>query len=274
MGIETPAELDELRRATRRTWTLGDYRRIAQRQWSVATDLCDWAQVGAGDQVLDVGTATGNVAIAAARRGAHATGLDLTPQMLQEASGRAGGEALNVVFVLGDAEALPFPDRSFDVVLSACGLWFAPRPERAVAEALRVLRPGGRIGLANFTPTGYMGRLNELITAQLPLPEGVPEPNLWGREEVAVRRLSAFEDVATTTGCVEYAFGSAPEASEFFGSYSPPHIAAAEALGPNAAGELFDRIQTYTEEEFSTADGVRIPAEYLLVRGRAPGSAR
>lgn len=272
--MAAPETTDAIRLTMRKTWSLGDYRKVAERQWPIATALCEWAGVSPGHSVLDVGTATGNVAFAAAERGAHATGLDLTPRMLEMATARRLEKGRQATFVLGDAEDLPFPDGSFDVVLSACGLWFAPRPERAVQEVLRVLRPGGRFGLANFTPIGYMGRLNELITDRLPLPVAVPEPNLWGREDITRTRLADFTDVAMTTRNVDYTFGSATEATEFFASYSPPHIAAAESLGPAAAQQLWSDVTAYTEREFRNGTGVTIPAEYLIVRGRAPGSQR
>lgn len=267
----TPAaDLHEFKERVRATWSLGDYQRVADRQLSIAAALCDWTSVVPHEQVLDVGTATGNVALTAAGRGAAVTALDITPRMLDLARGRATEQGLVIEFVEGDLEDLPFPDVQFDAALSACGMWFAPRPALAVQELHRVLRPGGRLGLANFTPGGYMGRVNEIVKRRLPLPDGVPEPNGWGREEVARQRLAAhFEDVECRTATLRYTFPSAPAATEFFAAYSPPHVAAAHALDADAAKAMLSEIERHTADETASSDGIVIDAEYLLVRGRA-----
>lgn len=265
-----PHDLQPRQRQMRGTWSLGDYQRIAERQLPIAVELCEWTGVTNGQQMVDLGTATGNVAITAARRGAEVSALDITPRMLEIADTRAHGEGLVIELVEGDIEDLPFADGSFDVALSACGLWFAPRPDVAVGEARRVLRDGGRLGLANFTPDGYMGRINELITGRLPLPDDRPEPNQWGREDVARAQLSgAFRDIECRHAAVRYTFASARRATDFFAAYSPPHVAAGRALGSEGAAELFEEIEDYTAAQFATHDGIRIDAEYLLVQAHA-----
>src|SRR5437016_4980742 len=157
-----------------------------------APRLIRHARVRAGDRVLDVGCGTGVVSITAARLGAHATGLDLTPELLQRARENARISEVAVEFHEGDAEALPFADSSFDVVLSQFGHIFAPRPEVAVAEMLRVLKPGGRIAFSSWPPEMFVGRMFALAARYLPPPPpGAQPPALWGDPNIVRERLGA-----------------------------------------------------------------------------------
>lgn len=262
----TPTQLDAVKTEHRYVWELGNYHEVAARQLPIARTLCQWAGVSPGTRVLDIGTATGNVAITAASLGATVDAIDITPAMIDKAQARAASERADVTFRVGDAEDLSFPPATFDFVLSACGAWFAPRPEVVVAETKRVLQPGGVVAFANFTPGGYMGAVNTLITQRIPLPGDVPEPNLWGHEDIARERLAAFANVSFATRTNVYEFASAHEATKFWLAYSPPHVAAAKRLPPNSSAELTKEIQTYTESEWSDGGRIRIEAEYLLVR--------
>lgn len=162
-----------------------------------APRLLRHARVRAGDRVLDIGCGTGVVSITAARLGAHATGLDLTPELLQRARENARISEAAVEFHEGDAEALPFPDSSFDVVLSQFGHIFAPRPEVATAEMLRVLKPGGTIAFSTWPPEFYVGRSMALGAKYMPPPPDVPSPMLWGDPNVIRTRLgSKVKDIA------------------------------------------------------------------------------
>jgi SAM-dependent methyltransferase len=156
-----------------------------------AARLVRHAGVRAGQQVLDVGCGTGVVAVTAARRGAHVTGLDLTPQLLERAreNGRIAG--VTVEWHEGDAESLPFADASFDVVLSQFGHMFAPRPELAVSEMLRVLKPGGTLAFSTWPPEHYVGRSFVLVSRYLPPPPGIVSPALWGDPNVVTERLGS-----------------------------------------------------------------------------------
>src|SRR5215470_12790642 len=154
-----------------------------------AARLVRHAKVKTGDRVLDVGCGTGVAAITAARAGAEVTGLDLTLELLQRARENARISQIEVEFHEGDAESLPFADDSFDVVLSQFGHIFAPRPEVAIAEMLRVLKPGGTIAFATWPPEFYVGRSSALAAKYLPLPPGVPSPILWGDPNVVRERL-------------------------------------------------------------------------------------
>src|SRR6218665_1882708 len=164
------------------TWASGDFAVVGTTLQIVGEMLAEAADVRAGEEVLDVAAGNGNATLAAARRFAEVTSTDYVPALLEKGRGRAVAEGLDVHFQVADAEALPFDDDSFDVVLSTFGVMFAPDHARAAREMLRVVRPGGRIGLANWTPTGLIGRLFKIVGAHVPPPAGVSSPALWGTE--------------------------------------------------------------------------------------------
>src|SRR5258706_7954785 len=162
------------------TWASGDFSVVASRIVFQAEHLCETADVQAGWRVLDVATGSGNAAIAAARRGCEAVGVDYVPALLERGRVRAAAEHLDVRFVEGDAEDLRFPDASFDAVLSIYGVMFAPDHHRVAAELARVCRPGGRIALASWTPDGFIGETFPIFSRYLPPPPGPLPPAPWG----------------------------------------------------------------------------------------------
>lgn len=264
-------DVDAYKQSVRTMWSAGDYQKLAERVAPIADHLCRATAVASGQAVLDVATGSGNVALAAAARGAVVTAVDLTPAMLDLSRRRAEEEGLAVTAVLGDAEDLPLEDRSFDVVLSACGLWWAPRPDVAVAEVRRVLRRPGVVGLAGFTPDSYFGQVEELIKAQLPLPDGVPERNDWARDDSAVARLEGlFTDIEVGHGSIDWTFGSAPEATAFLFDNSASHIAAHRQLDPGQGAALVADVRRLTERMSRTTDHVSIDLEYAVVVGHLP----
>ena len=189
MSSEDP--FAQLKAAQRESWSL--FAPADTATTVPAFDLVRFSAVAPGDRVLDVACGTGVVAITAARRGAEAEGLDLTPALLERARRNATLAGLSVSFREGDAEALPYPDASFDVVLSQFGHMFAPRPEVTVSEMLRVLRPGGRLAFTTWPPDDYVGRIFTLAGRQSPPPPpGAPSPATpveWGDPEVIRKRL-------------------------------------------------------------------------------------
>ena len=187
----------ELKQRQRTMWSTGDYPDIARTIEPVSEEVVAAVGVQAGETLLDVATGSGNAALAAARRGARVTGLDLTPELLEVATARAADEGRGIVFVQGDAEALPFEDGSFDRVTSVFGAMFAPVQEQAAAELLRVCRPGGTVAVAAWAPDGLNGQMFATLGRHLPPPpEGFRPPILWGAEEF-VRQL--FADAAEVT---------------------------------------------------------------------------
>jgi SAM-dependent methyltransferase len=188
---------EEIKERQRHMWTVGDFAEVATRTVPAAEAIVERLGIGAGDRVLDVATGTGNGAIVAAERGARASGLDLTPKLLGIATERAAAAGLEIDFVEGDAEALPYDDE-FDAVISMFGVMFAPNQQVAADQLVRVCRPGGRIGVAAWTPAGSVGQLFMLLAQHLPPPpEGFQPPILWGVED-HVRRLFAASGAAVT----------------------------------------------------------------------------
>lgn len=180
--LQAPAtpDLTAIKQRQQATWASGDFAVVGTTLQIVGEQLAEAADVCAGEQVLDVAAGNGNATLAAARRFAHVTSTDYVPALLDKGRERARAEALPVTFQVADAEALPFAAASFDVVLSTFGVMFAPDQARAASEMLRVVKPGGRIGLANWTPDGLIGRLFKTIGAHLPPPAGLRSPALWG----------------------------------------------------------------------------------------------
>jgi SAM-dependent methyltransferase len=173
-------DLTAVKQAQREVWSAGDYAVVGAGVYPTAEVLCDDVAFSAGQRVLDVACGSGNVALAAARRHAEVVGIDYVPTLLDRARQRAAAEGLDIVFDEADAEALPFPDASFDVVLSAFGVMFAPNQERAAAELARVCRPGGKIGLAVWPPVGGVAEMFDLAARFAPAPAGLRTPVEWG----------------------------------------------------------------------------------------------
>ncbi|HET8847088.1 MAG TPA: class I SAM-dependent methyltransferase, partial [Ktedonobacteraceae bacterium] len=178
----THTDFTAIKTQQKRAWAAGDLAITARPMVGVAENLCEAMELHAGQKVLDVATGTGNVALAAARRYCDVTGIDYVPDLLKEAQARSAVERLEIHFIEADAEQLPFPETSFDVVLSAFGVMFAPNQEQAAQELLRVCRPGGKIGLLSWTPDGFFREMGKVMGAYAPAPVGLKPPALWGTE--------------------------------------------------------------------------------------------
>jgi SAM-dependent methyltransferase len=260
-------DLAAVKQKQQKMWASGDYAAVAARIAVMAEDLVQAAGLRAGDRVLDVATGSGNAAIAAARCGCEVTGTDYVPELLERGRARAAAEGLEVTFAEADAENLPYADGEFDAVLSCLGVMFTPDQERAAAELVRVCRPGGTIGLVNWTPAGFIGQLLRTVGKHVPPPAGVRPPPQWGTEERlgellgdAVSRL----DVRRRT--FVFRFRSPDDFATFFrDNYGPVHKAFA-ALDEPGRERLYDDL-TALAREFDREEGpsVAMPAEYLEV---------
>ncbi len=264
---------EEIKQRQRHMWTIGDYAAIAEMIEGASTAAVEAAGVESGMDVLDVATGTGNAALIAARRGATATGLDLTPKLLEIAAERAREAGVEVELIEGDAEDLPFADGSFDRVTSVFGVMFAPNQQKAADEMRRVCRPGGRIVTCAWTPAGVNGRMFGLIGSKMPPPpEGFQPPVLWGTEErvaelfdgatIAFEKPSvAFEDESTEVWMDrnERILGPTVFAKEVL-----------EASGDWAA--LREELAALYSGANEATDGtMRVEAEYLLAVVQLPG---
>ena len=223
-----------------------------------------------GAHVLDVACGTGNLAVLAARRGCVVSGLDIATNLIDQARTRAAAEGLVADFKEGDAEALPFADCQFDLVVSMFGVMFTPRPNVATAELLRVTRPGGRVALANWTPEGFIGKMFNVFKAHLPPPPaGVPSPMSWGSETTVRLRLRhgfAVVGLNRRIALMRYPFPPA-ETVEYFRQYYGPTQRAFASLDASAQDALRrDLVELQTANNIARTPGTtEVAAEYLEV---------
>lgn len=252
----------------RTTWMAGDYPQIARRTEAAANDFIARLQLRPNMKVLDVACGNGNLAVPAARAGAIVTGIDIAPNLLDQARSRAAGEMVNIRFEEGDAEDLPFEAGAFDVVVSMFGAMFAPRPEVVAGELSRVCRHGGRIALASWTPSGFVGELFRVTGQHVPPPAGVANPLLWGDETAVRERLGnrvANIDMERILASLEYPF-SVPETVEFYRIHYGPTLRAFAGLSEAGQAalrrDLEDLYDLHNKNDDRTTS---IAAEYLEV---------
>lgn len=219
-------------------WAAGDYAAVGARLVLTAELLCEAVDLRAGERVLDVACGNGNATLAAARRFCQAVGVDYVPSLLARARQRAQAEGLDASFQEADAEALPFPDASFDVVLSTCGAMFAPDQEQTASELLRVCRPGGRIGMVNWAPDSYVGELFRTIGRHLPPPPGLRPPVLWGSEERLRELFGPGVTISAPPRSFLWRYPSAEHQVEFFSTFYGPANKALASLGTDGAADL------------------------------------
>jgi SAM-dependent methyltransferase len=263
----TDVDLEALKLRQQATWASGDYARIGTTLQIVGESLCEAVDVAAGSQVLDVAAGNGNAALAAARRGAVVTAADYVEALLDQAQRRAEADGLALRTQVADAEALPFADDIFDVVLSTFGVMFTPNPERAAAELLRVCRPGGRVGLANWTPEGFIGQMFKVIGAHLPPPAGVPSPLAWGTVERVEELLGGGRGrVEITRKHFVFRYRSAEDFFETFRRYYGPIERAWTALDEAGRASLRDGLVALAAANNRDTRGTLVvPSEYLEI---------
>lgn len=249
------------------TWASGDFAVIGTTLQIVGESLAEAVEVRADERVLDIAAGNGNATLAAARRFAKVTSTDYVPALLDNGRERALAERLPVHFQVADAEELPFADGSFDVVLSTFGAMFTPDHSRTADEMLRVLRDGGRIGMANWTPEGFIGRLFKVIGAHVPPPAGLKSPALWGTEShIAELFGTRSARIHCERRIFNFRYRSAAHWVQVFRDYYGPTHKAFAALDETARPAL-ERDITALLEQLNTARGASlvVPAEYLEV---------
>jgi SAM-dependent methyltransferase len=259
-------DYDALRARARATWSAGDFAAVGTMLPIVSETLCEYVDLHADEDVLDVATGSGNTALAAARRFSRVTGLDFVPALLDRGRQRAAAEGLSVEFVEGDAENLPFPDDSFDVVLSTFGVMFAP--DQAQAALRRVLRPGGRIGLSVWVPDGAAGEMFKVFSTHVPPPLGITPPVAWSGE-AHLGTLFPGAKIELVRRTLRVVMPSVDFWSDFFRTYFGPTIKAFEVVGADGAAALEADLKAFANRNNKSGDVTLVlPQDYvdILIR--------
>jgi ubiquinone/menaquinone biosynthesis C-methylase UbiE len=265
--MNAPTDIPALKSRQQMAWASGDYAVIGTTLQLVGESLAEACDLRCDERVLDVAAGNGNATLAAARRGGKVTSTDYVSALLERGAERAHAERLDVTFEVADAEALPYPDASFDVVLSTFGVMFAPDQETAASELARVCRPGGRIGLANWTPGGFIGQVFKTLGGHLPPPAGAQPPSRWGVEA----NMHAFfgeqaAAIAVTPRVFNFRYRSAAHFIDVFRTWYGPIHKAFAALPPDR-GAALERDLTGLLDSLNRAGpgSLIVPSEYLEV---------
>ncbi|WP_447920409.1 class I SAM-dependent methyltransferase [Achromobacter aegrifaciens] len=260
-------DLAALKTRQQGTWASGDYAVVGTTLQIVGEQLCESLDVRAGQKVLDVAAGNGNASLAAARRWCDVMSTDYVPALLGRARERAAAEGLKIEFQEADAEALPFPDGGFDAVVSTFGVMFTADQDKAAAELIRVCRPGGKIGLANWTPDGFIGQVFKTIGKHLPPPAGVKSPALWGtRARIEEMFGPHASSIKTEPRDFVFRYRSPEHWLQVFKTYYGPLLKAFGALEPAAqtalTGDLMAQIERFNRSGDAT---MVVPSEYLEI---------
>ncbi|MBV6288772.1 class I SAM-dependent methyltransferase [Pseudomonas aegrilactucae] len=265
--MSTPLDLQALKARQQAAWASGDYAVIGTTLQLVGERLAEACDLRWDEQVLDVAAGNGNATLAAARRGCQVTSTDYVPELLKRGEERARAEHLNVKFQVADVEALPFADGCFDAVLSTFGVMFAPDQAQAAREMARVCRSGGRIGLANWTPQGFVGQMFKTLGRHVPPPAGAQPPSRWG-DEAQLHNLfeGAIGSIDVSRQQFNFRYRSAAHFIEVFRTwYGPVHKAFASLDSEKAGALESDLTQLLNDSNVATTSSLLVPSEYLEV---------
>ena len=269
MNAQTPIPAPDLAAVKGRqqaAWSSGDYAIVGTTLQIVGERLCEAVDLRSSQRVLDVAAGNGNATLAAARRFAEVMSTDYVPALLERSAERAKAERLPVTFQQADAEALPFNDASFDVVLSTFGVMFTPDQEQAARELLRICRPGGKIGLANWTPGGFIGQLFKTIGKHVPPAPGVRSPALWGSKAHLATLFGSGGSVAVTDRQFVFRYRSPEHWLEVFTTYYGPVHKALGALEGDKRVALEADLRALLDSFNEASDGTLVaPSDYLEV---------
>jgi ubiquinone/menaquinone biosynthesis C-methylase UbiE len=261
-------DMEALKNKLRATWIAGDFGEIAKSIARGGEEFVERLDLKPGMKVLDVACGTGNLAIPAARTGASVTGIDIAPNLIEQAKANAAAEGREAKFEVGDAEDLPYEDGEFDVVITMFGAMFAPRPDVTAAELKRVCKPGGLIAMANWTPVGFTGQMFKIGATHVPPPPGMPSPVLWGVEDTVRERFSeGISDLTMTKQPIEFTYPFGPsEVVEHFRRYFGPTQKAFESLDEAGQDALKKDLEDlWTANNRSTDGTTEVESEYLEV---------
>jgi len=267
MTTAASTDMDALKSKLKTVWEAGDFSEVAKHIETVAEDFVNRLDIKPGLKVLDVACGSGNLAIIAAQKGADVTGIDIADNLVEAAKQRADKLGLDIKFEQGDAEALPYEDDTFDVVMTMFGAMFAPRPEVTASELVRVCKPGGTIAMANWTPTGFAGQMFKLGGKYVP-PPPMPAPVLWGvPDEVKARFGDKVENLRTTPRLAEFSFEYGPDGvAEHFKTYFGPTVMALKAMGEeNHEAFTKDLVDLWSQNNTRTDGTTLVKGEYLEV---------
>ncbi len=257
-------DLGAIKRRQQTAWSCGDYAVVGTTLQIVGEMLCEAVDLRSNQRVLDVAAGNGNASLAAARRFADVISTDYVGALLERGRDRARAERLPVTFQEADAEDLPFPDASFDIVLSTFGVMFTPNQTQAARELLRVCRPGGKIGLASWTPDSFIGRVFKIIGKYVPPAPGMVSPALWGSKAHLETLFGAAGTVVTTSQLFFMRYKSANHWLEVFGNYYGPVVKTIDALDPEQRPRFEADLYALLEEFNVAVDGTLvIPSDYL-----------
>jgi ubiquinone/menaquinone biosynthesis C-methylase UbiE len=263
----TPADLSALKTRQHGAWSSGDYAIVGTTLQIVGEALCEALDLRAGQRVLDVAAGNGNATLAAARRWCDVVSTDYVPALLERGRLRATADGLSVEFREADAEALPFEDGAFDAVVSTFGVMFTPNQDQAAAELTRVCRRGGKIGLANWTPDGFIGQVFKTLGKYLPPPAGVKSPALWGTEaRIAEMFGASASDIRSEPRHFMFRYRSPAHFIEVFKTYYGPVLKAFAALDADKQDALERDLLALITTLNRAEDGTMVVAsEYLEI---------
>lgn len=269
MSTAPSPEMETLKSRLKTTWEAGDFSEIARHIESAAEDFVGRLDIQPGMKVLDVACGNGNLAIVAAQKGADVAGIDIADYLVEAAKKRAESLGLSIKFEQADAEALPYDDNSFDVVMTMYGAMFAPRPEVTASELVRVCKPGGLVAMANWTPGGFAGQMFKLSGKYLPPPD-MPPPVLWGFPETVRERFGdRLTNLQMTPRMAQFEYDMTPaEVVELFRNYFGPTVMAFKAIAPeNVEAYRSDLEALWAEHNTAEGNKTHVEGEYLEVIG-------
>ena len=275
-GIKITSEIEQLKIRLRDTWSSGDFGRIAGSFETGAVEFVERLGLRPGTKVLDVACGTGNLTLPAAAIGSEATGLDIVPGLIEQAVRSAEEQEIKAKFDVGDAEAMPYEDASFDVVMSMFGAMFAPRPEVAASELKRVCKPGGTIAMANWTPAGFIGQMFAITGKHVAPPAGMPSPLLWGDQDTVRSRFAdGVAELILTPRIINFVFPFGPaQVVDHFREFYGPTLKAFERLDAEGQNALREELVDLWSANNKASNGTTfVSSEYLEVKAVRGGDA-